>query len=166
MAAQSYAVNLTASPGTGVVRLRDTPAPDSRVDIDSAGRAFPQGALQRRAHTKSRRIPDQVVEIQATALHRMMPRMSRHCPSGTVPLLVPAELLQQDVLRRMHVQDAIAGQADCLTPRELLLVQRRAAGDMDVDLKLRGLMDQIRDRAIPSGGRRPDKPSGRAPDRA
>ncbi len=56
---------------------------------------------------------------------------------------VPPEFLQQDVFRRMYVKHLAGANFDRTTPRQLLTVERRAAGDEDIDLQHRRLMNQI-----------------------
>jgi hypothetical protein len=108
--------------------------------IDVVRRA---GRQQQVGHTEHWSIGGEVLLVEPRSLHAHDRQdVAPLTVGGFSALAIPAELLQQDVFRRMHVNRA-AAHRDRLTTRQLLRIQGRVAGDEQVDLQLRGVVDEI-----------------------
>jgi hypothetical protein len=108
------------------------------------GRGFPERTREQVGYTQGGRVDTQVAAIQALRLDsddaEDVPPLTFGCLTA---LAIPTQLLQEDVFRRVYVEDAPWPDLDRPTPAQLLIVERRTAGNEQIDLQLRDLMDEI-----------------------
>jgi hypothetical protein len=80
-------------------------------------------------------VDSEVVAIEVLRLHADDAENIAPLTIGVLATLaIPMQLLQQNVLRRVDVKNPSVGELDSLASPQLLLVERRAASDKNVDL--------------------------------
>jgi len=118
-------------------------------DLDGA---FAKYAAEEIGHAKYRRVGQEVLPIEPGALHTNDAEDIPPLPVGRFSAgTIPAKLLQQDVFGWVHRDRPARTDEDRHAPIQLLLIERRAAGDEEIHLQLSGLMDQIGVTAFANG---------------
>ena len=115
-------------------------------------RSVGERAIEEIGHTKHRRVGKKVIPIEPGALYPDNAEHISPLPVGRFSTgTIPAKFLQQNVFGRVHRDFQARTDEHRHAPIQLLLVERRAAGDEEIHLQLRGLMDQIRAAALANG---------------